>query len=989
MAQNTPILGKIKSSESAASLDAKYGPYASKAAANAALGENGDDVITAGLTVGVTQSDGSVKEFWYQPDGQGGFQLVEKQVAAQEETDPTVPAWAKQETKPSYTAGEVGAISSSEKGVAGGVATLGSDGKVPQAQLPSYVDDVLEYSNQSSFPATGESGKIYVALDTNKTYRWSGSAYVEISQSLALGETSSTAFAGDRGKAIEDKIPSNASSSNKMVTANDISGKVDKVANVQENNFASFDANGCIKDSGCNEGTFIKGVKQNGTLITPVSGVVDVTVQDGEDGLSAFEIAQQQGYTGTVDQWLASLKANIGEFLFVSTDAAAVTAMATIGQTYSSAIDPQGKNVAPAQNTLSVILLMNDDATTPSKTMMIATQDDGSSGYEFIYAGDLQSAMPSNVLTENDIVDNLNSTNATKALSAKQGKVLADITLIAPPTEQTINLKSDVVWLNGFYSIDEDGSLHTQESVFKTSDYINLPSNVKTINYKGGTATTSYYKQVAIYNDSNECLGTFFKNQAENGVSFDVSNLVGATKMRISEYYLYINNSSWDLSIVVVNEQTNQEVFEDFSQSIDDRFDEVNEHLENLDDNYYLIDSADIETNLKYSVVWLEGYNFIDANGDLSPVSSIGKVSEYINLPQNTKSIKYKGGVDTQPSHYHCAIYDAQDNCLATFRDSTASNTNAVVFDITLYPTATKMRISEYSLYIDRGSWDLSIIYHQRQTNKETYDELLDWIDSLNQWKGKKFIAFGASNTSVGFSDGTSWIQMAAKKLKMQPPISGMVSRRVSLKYVDGSLNLVGLAATIAECQSISASTTISYETQFAKDFDCVLFGGFAGESYDESQVVIDGTTYYGGEELIDLVKLPTTKYNNNPHLSYSNGDTLAQHRDSYIGAVIFVLNELWKVKPTCRVVFARAYLHWKSYDEFSRNFIGIKKLCDKLHLPFIDLVEGVYFNGFTTGNGVEDITNPNVFLYDEQHASLAGRQRLGNIFTHKLLLIS
>lgn len=95
MAQNTPILGKIKSSESAASLDAKYGPYASKAAANAALGENGDDVITAGLTVGVTQSDGSIKEFWYQPDGQGGLQLVEKQVAGTEvEANPSGEATA-------------------------------------------------------------------------------------------------------------------------------------------------------------------------------------------------------------------------------------------------------------------------------------------------------------------------------------------------------------------------------------------------------------------------------------------------------------------------------------------------------------------------------------------------------------------------------------------------------------------------------------------------------------------------------------------------------------------------------------------------------------------------------------------------------------------------------------------------------------------------------------------------------------------------------
>lgn len=71
------------------------------------------------------------------------------------------------------------------------------DGKVPSSQLPSYVDDVLEYSAKSSFPATGESGKIYVDIATNKTYRWSGSAYVEISASLAIGTTASTAAAGN------------------------------------------------------------------------------------------------------------------------------------------------------------------------------------------------------------------------------------------------------------------------------------------------------------------------------------------------------------------------------------------------------------------------------------------------------------------------------------------------------------------------------------------------------------------------------------------------------------------------------------------------------------------------------------------------------------------------------------------------------------------------------------------------------------------------
>ena len=73
------------------------------------------------------------------------------------------------------------AVSTASRGVANGIATLDASGLVPSTQLPSYVDDVLQYANLASFPATGEAGKIYVALDTNKTYRWSGSAYVYIS----------------------------------------------------------------------------------------------------------------------------------------------------------------------------------------------------------------------------------------------------------------------------------------------------------------------------------------------------------------------------------------------------------------------------------------------------------------------------------------------------------------------------------------------------------------------------------------------------------------------------------------------------------------------------------------------------------------------------------------------------------------------------------------------------------------------------------------
>ena len=108
-------------------------------------------------------------------------------------------------------------VKRSEMGVANGVATLDADGKVPAAQLPSYVDDVLEFDKKASFPATGEADKIYVAKDTNLTYRWSGTAYVEISVSLALGETSSTAYAGDKGKALATRV----TAAEDNITAND------------------------------------------------------------------------------------------------------------------------------------------------------------------------------------------------------------------------------------------------------------------------------------------------------------------------------------------------------------------------------------------------------------------------------------------------------------------------------------------------------------------------------------------------------------------------------------------------------------------------------------------------------------------------------------------------------------------------------------------------------------------------------------------------
>ena len=127
-------------------------------------------------------------------------------------------------------------LDASLKATANGVAELDANGKVLTSQLPSFVDDVIEAENFAVLPNEGETGKIYVTLDDNKTYRWSGSAYVEISASLALGETDSTAYRGDRGKIAYD----HATDANKISSA--VASGMYKVAGTADGHIASLTA---------------------------------------------------------------------------------------------------------------------------------------------------------------------------------------------------------------------------------------------------------------------------------------------------------------------------------------------------------------------------------------------------------------------------------------------------------------------------------------------------------------------------------------------------------------------------------------------------------------------------------------------------------------------------------------------------------------------------------------------------------------------------
>lgn len=113
-----------------------------------------------------------------------------------------------------------GKVSNSSVGTAGGVAELDNTGKVPSSQLPSYVDDVIDgyyntidgkFYEESTYTTeiAGEAGKIYISVDTDLQYRWTGSAFSALGGALVLGETSSTAYRGDRGKAAYDDSQAN------------------------------------------------------------------------------------------------------------------------------------------------------------------------------------------------------------------------------------------------------------------------------------------------------------------------------------------------------------------------------------------------------------------------------------------------------------------------------------------------------------------------------------------------------------------------------------------------------------------------------------------------------------------------------------------------------------------------------------------------------------------------------------------------------------
>ena len=313
--------------------------------------------------------------------------------------------------KSSLGASDVGAIPTSAKGTANGVSTLDANGLVPASQLPSYVDDVIEgYYNLSKFyktkttsdsgttysnEITGESGKIYVDLNTNKTYRWSGTAFIVISDTITLGTTSSTAFRGDYGNTAYTHSQVTSGNPHKVTKADVGLGNVDNTA----------DANKSVKYA-TSAGSATNATKVNNHTVEA----------DVPSGAKFTDTNTWTKVSTTTDGYIGKLSGSTSQFLRGDG-----TWASTPNTTYTLTQDANNGHkitLTPSSGTATTITIPDNNteysvATQTTAGLMSATDKkklDGITG-----SG-----------ASTTVIDSLTSTSTTSALSANQGKVLND-----------------------------------------------------------------------------------------------------------------------------------------------------------------------------------------------------------------------------------------------------------------------------------------------------------------------------------------------------------------------------------------------------------------------------------------------------------------------------------------------------------------------------------------------------------------------------------
>lgn len=376
-------------------------------------------------------------------------------------------------------------VKRSEMGKASGVATLDSNGKVPTSQLPSYVDDVVDYSSKSSFPTTGETGKIYVANDKNIVYRWSGNSYVEISASLALGETSSTAYAGDKGKA-------NATS----------------ISNIL-----------------------------NGTTTVP-KATTSTKVGTADVGGTTTPIYLKSGVPTPLSYTLSKSVPSDAKFTDTDTGATSVTTTGNGNAVTTASYDPSTRKLTL---TKGATFLTSHQSLANYSTLANTIKSLSVSGKVITYTkGDDSTGTitTQDTNTWRGIVDNLTSTSTTESLSAKQGKVLNDKFadyLTTASAAETYQPKGNYLTSIPTASATVTGGVKVGSNITVSSGTISLTkSNVTTaLGYTPPTTNTTY--SLATASANGLLSSTDFTKLSKIGIS--TNKLVIGNAASISSTY--------------------------------------------------------------------------------------------------------------------------------------------------------------------------------------------------------------------------------------------------------------------------------------------------------------------------------------------------------------------------------------------------------------------------------------------------------------------
>jgi hypothetical protein len=241
---------------------------------------------------------------------------------------------------------------SAQKAQPSGLATLDATGKVPAAQLPSFVDDVLEYADLASFPVTGENGVIYVAIDSNKTYRWSGSTYIEISPSAVTSVFGRSgvvsAQSGDYSGAQVSNTPAgNISSVTVQAALNELDSEKQPV-DATLTALAAFNSNGIVVQTAADtftsrsiaSGTGITvsngdGVSGNPSIAISASGVTASTYGSASQ-VSSFSVNAQGQITSASNTSINITASQVSNFNDAAQDAmgAAISDTATVNLSY-------------------------------------------------------------------------------------------------------------------------------------------------------------------------------------------------------------------------------------------------------------------------------------------------------------------------------------------------------------------------------------------------------------------------------------------------------------------------------------------------------------------------------------------------------------------------------------------------------------------------------------------------------------------------------